>query len=619
MKKITTLFSPILLTFIVTLIFILISSIFVVNDVKAENEVSSDFDITYTVNESGITTVNSKIILTNMMSSLYVNSYELVLDNINPQNIKAYDEKGDLQTTKTMDGKESRIVVHFDTPVVGKNKSRVFWVVYEESSFAIRTGEVWEISIPRLADDANFSSYYVNLEIPESLGLEAYISPNPRDFFKSNGYLNYRFNKEDVVKSGITAGFGQFQVFSFTLNYHLENPLAKESVTEITLPPDTAFQRMYYSSLSPRPSSMYVDSDGNWIAKYQLKPRERVSIVATGHVQIFASQRPYPKPSQDSLNENLTEQTYWELSDGNIQEVAKNLKSAKDIYDFVSQKLKYDYQRVTPNVKRLGAANALSNPESAICMEFTDLFIALARARGIPAREINGFAYTENPEIQPLSLVNDVLHSWPEYYDQEKGAWIPIDPTWGSTTSGIDYFNKLDLRHFSFVIHGKSSTKPYPAGSYNLGANPQKDVFVSFGNLPAVKNSNIKVEAKLDGWLPLISNRLGITINNSGPTALYNVRPKIYFDDYETNSDLSLDVLLPFQTVNTHIDIPFSFLGANTPEIVKIIVNGESVLVATDKKHVVIYNLLFVFLFMTVIITIIMFKLKKWKFPKINS
>ena len=141
-----------------------------------------------------------------------------------------------------------------------------------------------------------------------------------------------------------------------------------------------------------------------------------------------------------------------------IIDEAKNLKTAKGIYDFVSTKLKYDYERVKPNVERLGAVNALNNPNSAICMEFTDLFIALARAAGIPAREVNGFAYTENPKIQPLSLVNDVLHAWPEYYDYEKGVWIPVDPTWASTTGGVDYFNKLDLRHFTFVMHGKSST-----------------------------------------------------------------------------------------------------------------------------------------------------------------
>jgi len=587
--------------------------------VSAAGEFTTDFDVTYSVKESGMTTVTNKITLTNMFSNLYVTSYSLILDSINPSNLKAFDTNGSLDINKTTNNNQTIIQVNFKEPVVGKDKSRVFWVSFDESSFAVRTGEVWEISIPRLSDNANFSSYFVNLEIPDSLGQEAYISPTARDVSQENGFLKYRFSKSDVEKTGITAGFGQFQVFSFNLNYHLENPLARESQTEITLPPDTAFQRMYYTNLNPRPTSMEIDSDGNWIAKYTLKARERVDVLASGYVQIFASLRPFPRPTQESLNENLTEREYWETTDAEIARLAKELQTPKKIYEYVASNLNYDYERVRPNVERLGAKKALLSPSQAICMEFTDLFIAIARAAGIPAREINGFAYTENPEIQPLSLVNDVLHAWPEYYDSEKGAWIPVDPTWGSTTGGVDYFSKLDLRHFTFVIHGKSSTKPYPAGSYKLGANPQKDVFVSFGSLPQERNSKVTLETKMDGWIPLVANSLDVTVQNPGPTALYNIKPKVYFDNTETKTPFAFDVLLPFQTYRSHVSIPFSFLGAKTPEIVKVLVDGESVTVATNKKQVVVYNLLFVFLFITLIIAVILFRFKKWTFLKKNS
>lgn len=586
--------------------------------VGASGEFNTDFDVTYKVKDTGITEVNNKITLTNVFSNLYATSYSIVLDNINPTNIKAFDEKGALEVINNKIDKTTSIQVKFKNPVVGKDKSRVFWVTFEESSFAIRTGEVWEVSIPRLSENANFSSYYINLEVPETFGQEAYISPTPRETFKLDGFLKYKFNKEDIKKTGITAGFGQFQVFSFNLNYHLENPLNKESVTEITIPPDTAFQKIYYSNLNPRPTTMEVDGDGNWIAKFNLKARERIDVTASGYVQIFATQRPYPKPSQDTLNENLVKQTYWEIDDPIIINEAKNLKGAREIYNFVSSKLKYDYERVKPNVERLGAVSALQNPTSAICMEFTDLFIALARANGIPAREVNGFAYTENPEIQPLSLVNDVLHAWPEYYDYDKGAWIPVDPTWASTTGGVNYFDKLDLRHFTFVIHGKNSIKPYPAGSYKLGSNPQKDVFVSFGSLPIDRNSSINIHANLSKWIPLVSNKLDIAISNSGPNAIYNVVPNIYFDGVAVNSDNSFDILMPFQTYKTYINIPFSFLGTKTPEKVKIIIEGEEVVVSTNKTQVVIYNLVFIFTVSILILLTILFRLKKWKFPKLN-
>jgi transglutaminase-like putative cysteine protease len=588
--------------------------------VRAEGEFSTDLDVTYKVNESGITEVINKVTLTNLFSNLYATSYSIVLDSINPANARAYSAEGTAYSlNKITDNDKTTLRIEFPDTVVGKDKSRTFYISFEESSFAVRTGEVWEISIPRLSEDATFNSYNLNLQIPEKLGLEAYISPLPREKSNVNGYLTYNFSKADVEKTGITAGFGAFQVFSFTLNYHLENPLAKSAKTEITIPPDTAYQKVYYSNISPKPTNMTIDSDGNWIAEYTLSPRERVDVTAVGHVQIFSNYRPFQKPTDESLNQNLLQSDYWNTTNPEIVRLANELKTPKAIYDYVSQTLKYDYARVRPNVERLGAVRALDNPTSAICMEFTDLFVAISRAAGIPAREVNGYAYTENPEIQPLSLVNDVLHAWPEYYDKEKEVWIPVDPTWGSTTGGVDYFSKLDLRHFTFVAHGKDAVKPYPAGSYKLGSNPQKDVFVSFGSLPEARNSNLEVTANIEGWIPLISNRLNIKITNPGPSAVYKVIPNIYFDGVKKEANINILELLPFQESKSIVEIPFSFLGINTPNIVKVEVLGEEVIIPTNKKHVIIYNLLFIFVVTILILVTIMFRLKKWKFPKKSS
>jgi hypothetical protein len=582
--------------------------------VNAEGEFNTDFDVTYKVSESGITTVTNRITLTNVFSNLYATSYSVVLDSMSPTNIKSYSDGGTIYTTDiTEEGKTTTITVAFPDTVVGKDKSRTFWVSYDEPSFAVRTGEVWEISIPKIDDSAEFTSYHATLSVPNSFGQEAYISPNPLSKNTSDNYLNYTFSKSSVEKTGVVAGFGNFQIFSFTLNYHLENPLTKMAKTEIALPPDTAFQRMYYQNINPRPKNIYIDPDGNWIAEFELKPRERIDVVASGAVQIFSTARNFPSPAVDILNENLQSSTYWQTDDPNIKSIATNLKTPKEIYDYVVNTLSYDYSRVRPNIDRLGALSALDQPSAAICMEFTDLFVTLARSAGIPAREINGYAYTENPEIQPLSLVNDVLHSWPEYYDSEKKAWIPIDPTWGSTTGGVNFFNKLDLRHFAFVIHGTDDTKPYAPGSYKLGTNPQKDIFVSFGNLPEKRNSTPQISIEVGGWVPFLPNKLNLKIDNPGPVALYSLSPYVYFDNKKINSNIFVEALLPFQTYKVSLDIPFSFLGRSTPDNVKVLVEGESVTVPTNKNQVVIYNLVFIFISGILILLTILFRLKKWK------
>ena len=245
-------------------------------------------------------------------------------------------------------------------------------------------------------------------------------------------------------------------------------------------------------------------------------------------------------------------------------------------------------------------------------MEFTDLFIAIARAAGIPAREINGFAYTENPEIQPLSLVADVLHSWPEYWDGERSSWIPVDPTWGSTTGGVNFFDKLDLRHFTFVIHGNNSSLPYPPGSYKLGPNPQKDVFVNFGQLPIERISKPEITAYIKKGLFFTNSKLDIAIYNPGPSALYEISPTVYFEN-EVAEKHYIDALLPYSSKNFQTTIPFSFLGSKSPEKITISVEGSLLELPSNKTQVITYNLLIIFGFISFIALIIVFRIKREK------
>ena len=57
------------------------------------------------------------------------------------------------------------------------------------------------------------------------------------------------------------------------------------------------------------------------------------------------------------------------------------------------------------------------------CNEHTQLFIALARAAGIPARAAAGLAHVGSKFY---------YHAWPEVYIDEgadRGLWLPVDPT----------------------------------------------------------------------------------------------------------------------------------------------------------------------------------------------
>ena len=60
------------------------------------------------------------------------------------------------------------------------------------------------------------------------------------------------------------------------------------------------------------------------------------------------------------------------------------------------------------------------------CTEHTLLFVTLARAVGIPSREVGGIAYMAGEKIPKMAW-----HAWAEFHDGKQ--WLTADPTWNQT------------------------------------------------------------------------------------------------------------------------------------------------------------------------------------------
>lgn len=532
-------------------------------------------EVTYEITSQGVVAVSHNITITNKRTEVHATDYTLTLIGANIEKAEAFGDNVEHDVVVTKTGNDTELKTVFNNPVLGDGKSREFKLTYIDNSILRKNGDVSEIVIPKLINKDDYDSYLVRLVVPTDLGEPAYISPHADNILQSGDRIIYYFNKTSVNVNGVSLAFGEHQLVSFDLTYHLQNPLALPSKMEIALPPDTSYQKVSYDSLSPSPDQVYKDKDGNWMAVYKLAPRERLDVRAIGSVQVFAN--PWRK---QSLNINdkeryLSESTYWQVNDSKIRALARELKTPVNIYNYVVSTLDYNYDRVSQGVDRLGALGALSDTDNAICTEFTDLFIALSRAAGIPAREINGYAHTENQIFQPLSLVADVLHAWPEYWDEENSVWIPVDPTWGDTTGGSDYFSKLDMNHFVFVMHGEDPNQPIPPGSYKLGSNPQKDVFVSVGAITAKKLPEPEILLSQKQTLPFGGVAVAAEIENVSGQAIYGQKFTLYFDD-EIKFERELEELLPFEKKTLEFSLPTGFLGSNIPEKVTLITNSKA-------------------------------------------
>jgi len=525
------------------------------------------------VANTALTHVNLDVSLTNLTDEFYASQYTIQVGFKDIQNVKASDPDGQISPKITSTSKGETVELVFNKRVVGKGNKLNFNLAFDTNEVAESSGDVWEINIPGISNQSDFSSFNVVVFYPGFLGSPAFIKPDTGNQLGRTAGNRLSFSKGDLGLSGISIAFGKFQTYSFNLTYHLQNKNLFPIQTEIALPPSTNYQDIELDDLSPRPTNVTLDNDGNWLAQYVLKPSQDVKVVAAGKARIYLEPKG-DKNTKDSgaIASYLSPERYWETQDPKIVALSSRLKTAKDIYQYVVDNLSYDYSRVSSGKPREGAAAVVNDPTSAVCLEFSDLFVTLARASGIPAREIDGFANTKNTVERPLSLVKDVLHAWPEYFDKTRNEWIMVDPTWGNTTNGIDYFNTLDFDHFAFTVKGKDSNYPVPAGGYKRSSDlstKDVDVVVAQGFSGNDKESlTLIIPKRVLPWIPIhgtarIQN-VGSSI--SSPQTL-NISAKELIADKKT---VSVPQIPPFGFIDVPLDFKSPSFLTNTNDTITI-------------------------------------------------
>ncbi len=588
-------------------------------EVKQGSEFATSYDVTYDIGEDGVTTVTEKIALRNLTSQYYATQFKLTIGATQISDIKASDPSGPLEVKSTLEGTATTFEVKFNQQVAGLNKTLPWTLSFKSKDFAVKQGKVWEISAPKVSSASQLESYNLTISVPLSFGDLTLISPTPKNQSTAGGKRFLTFDKSQLESAGVSASFGSFQLFDFDLSYNLENTSLVPILTNIALPPDSAYQDVIFQRIEPKPINVSVDDDGNYLAWYKLNRGQKFSVKVIGSAKLYSNSK-VKNPILEGKLKTLYTQTdkYWEKDNPVIKTKLKEIlgpnpplptsERARLIHRYVVNNLKYNTDRLKANnIERLGAVTALSNPDQAVCMEFTDLFIALARAGGIPARELDGYGFTSNPTLRPMSLDKDLLHAWPEYFDDLKG-WVMIDPTWENTTGGVDYFDKLDLNHFVFAIKGSSSETPVPAGSYKFAGQDSRDVkvtlseidFVGKPQLDVVISSSNPITAGFPEKIKVTINNMGNsfqpstdfsikstglnildTVSKTGPIPAFgnasfefNIRTKSLLDSFEDN----IEVLVGKQKFNQTVSVA-PFLLFRTFPLILVAVLGSILLI----------------------------------------
>lgn len=548
------------------LVVIFVVEVLPVQPTKAAAQFSTGYDINFNFGDSGSASVTQRISLTNLTNNFYASEYSLTIGSDKVTGASGSDSLGSVPINTKVENGSTILVVSLNQKIVGQNRVSNFQINYSIDGLAIKRGLVWEVNIPQIVTSENVAGYKLSLSIPKSFGSLGKITPSFVSKEETEFAATYIFDKNSLSSNGIGANFGEYQEFSFTLKYRYKNNALYSQKASIALPPDTEYQAVYYKSIDPKPDKIYPDSSGNYLADFTVKAKKNLEVIVSGLTKIVDMEVPFQKPfawSEAELAQFTKADRFIDVGNPKIQQKAKELAGPKEIYDFVATTLKYDYTRLEKNsLGRRGSIAALNEPEKSICTDFSDLFVALARAKGIPARGLVGFAYTDNTNLRPTKiegLVNTtILHAWPEYYDREKGRWVQIDPTWSSTTGGIDYFNRLDTNHFVFAINGTSSQDPLPAGAYKTSSEQVDDVKVDFSSEPLTIEPKISLDLEVDKIIAGFPSNTKLTVENNSGRAVFGAKITTAANDVlglSTQKETEIGILMPFSKTTIPLNL----------------------------------------------------------------
>jgi transglutaminase-like putative cysteine protease len=133
----------------------------------------------------------------------------------------------------------------------------------------------------------------------------------------------------------------------------------------------------------------------------------------------------YLEPTKLLPTDGIVGKTAREITQGK----ATRLDKARAIYEWIVLNTFRD-----PKVRGCGTGDIKTMLETGYlggkCADLNALFVGLARASAIPAREIFGLRVAESKEFKSLGRTGDVTkaqHCRAEFYDEGRG-WVPVDP-----------------------------------------------------------------------------------------------------------------------------------------------------------------------------------------------
>jgi hypothetical protein len=339
---------------------------------------------------------------------------------------------------------------------IGRGDSMTFVLEYNNYGLIEQTGALVDIYASGLAKSALEENEVQDLLFSTSIRIKKntfadlnFVLPEATASGEDGDYLVYNFDKEALSGRSIWIQLGKVQYYKFKItqevnsNQELNLPFNNEYRLILPRVIENAeiYQKVYYENILPLPRGIEKDADGNIFAYFELPANQSGEIIVEGYVEVGLTDTKVNKNNSGSLSDYdqsmiekwLQPAKYWEVDASEIQSKAQELKGSNsnvfelidDTYNFVVDRIDYSQVKKFGINERLGALATLNNG-AGVCMEYSDLFLTLMRAQGIPAQAVFGFGY--DPLID---ADKQEPHQWVQVYIPSLSKWLDIDVTWG--------------------------------------------------------------------------------------------------------------------------------------------------------------------------------------------
>ena len=346
-----------------------------------------------------------------------------------------------------------------------------FKITYDNYGLIEQKGALIDFYAPGFKQDQSSStgekttsySYDTYIDIAKNLPAVNFITPESNETGQTDLYTRYYFNYETLLNRYIWIQIGRTQYYKFSIT---QNITATEQtntgytneyrlIVPRVIDEPQIYQKVFFTSIDPVPDYAELDVEGNLVLIFKEPTSLNGSITINGFAEVGRNDTPITAetagtiydPLIAGMGNYLEPGQYWEVGNAQIQSTASTVVGkeknvfimSSDLYNFVIGKIDYS------TVKRFGlnerqGALATLNGGAAVCMEYSDLFLTLARAAGIPTRAVFGYGY--DSKIQ-----NDQqeAHQWVEVFMPGLKKWVTVDVTWGESGMKMAEGN---LNHF---------------------------------------------------------------------------------------------------------------------------------------------------------------------------